>query len=103
MTQEEVKDIKMTHNEVQEGRKSIYLKTVKKENEYCNNNQEENFKVTDFDERKKNLNPIGEGLKSFKSSVITNEIATNDNSDNDTLQEDELKSSATGIKYIDNI
>ena len=101
MTQEETQKTNMTHNEVEEERKSICLNPVKNEHEYYNNNQEMKCKLAYFDEGKKNPTHFDEVVSSGESNIDKSNGAINNNSVNNGLKEDEIKSTiAAGIKYI---
>ena len=90
MTREENETINMAHNDI-EGRKSICLKSVQKDQELCNNNDDEKWKLSDFKGKNTMVIDSKITISSDSSDKKTNHVGVSDNSDNDESKENEPK------------
>ena len=80
----------MAHNDI-EGRKSICLKSVQKDQEFCNNNDDEKWKLSDFKGKNTMVIDSKITISSDSSDKKTNHVGVSDNSDNDESKENEPK------------
>ena len=80
----------MAHNDI-EGHKSICLKSVQKDQEFCNNNDDEKWKLSDFKGKNTMVIDSKITISSDSSDKKTNHAGVSDNSDNDESKENEPK------------
>ena len=87
MTQEEVENLSLS--DVEQNRKTIYLNSIKNENEFSNNNETSKCKQTEFDQSETKLVLIDEKLAQEKTSQTTKNKSDNldieDSKDSDSI------------------